>query len=231
MMVTDVTPLDSSSDNNSPIVVSSSSHKVTVLFTEQRQKTQYRMSGMYESHTGRLELKYDDVVHAGSGSRHTWRPCDAVGYVSRDLSTFTGESRCHESETHGGMLATCPYAGGGEFVLRHDRTKFSVTGAGDEGVNGVYSSVPLDHDIFKLETYDGSPVFKQSSCEHPLAEDCMDNVLINRKVGSQSFWIIADLEELERHKEDDVENNIYELQEVFETIKYSVWSADVTPPP
>ena len=63
----------------------------------------------------------------------------------------------------GQMKRACPYAGGGEFILRHDRTKFNVIGAGDKTVNGVYSSVPKNHDLFDSETYEGVPVYKQVS--------------------------------------------------------------------
>ena len=122
-----------------------------VLFTEQTTKTQYLMTGgennvqgrsqsyyyqissltsltliaVYDPKTLQIDLKFSgEWIHRDQGG---WVPCDARGVVSKDLSTLTGDSMC----TSGGVKKTCAYAGGGEFILRHDRTKFQVAGAGD----------------------------------------------------------------------------------------------------
>ncbi|GMH51825.1 hypothetical protein TrST_g8718 [Triparma strigata] len=207
-----------------------------VLFTEQTTKTQYLMTGVYDPKTLQIDLKFSgEWIHRDQGG---WVPCDARGVVSKDLSTLTGDSMC----TSGGVKKTCAYAGGGEFILRHDRTKFQVAGAGDSSVNGVYTSVPKNHDLFDSETYEGVPIYKQVSCETtdgeevkvPLAKCTMNHVLAQRRIGSQKFWIITDISSLNAHKSDQEYTNFdedeVESASVFDSIKYSAWSEEVTPP-
>ncbi|GMH89589.1 hypothetical protein TL16_g11502 [Triparma laevis f. inornata] len=206
-----------------------------VLFTEQTTKTQYIMTGIYDPRTLQIDLKFSgEWIHRDQGG---WVPCDARGIVSKDLSTLTGDAMC----TSGGVKRTCAYAGGGEFILRHDRTKFQIMGAGDSSVNGVYSSVPKNHDLFESETYEGVPVYKQVSCESeegeakvPLAACRLDHVLAQRKIGTQKFWIITDITSLNSHKSDSGpgfdDQQEAESSSVFDSIKYSAWSEEVTPP-
>jgi len=202
---------------------------IDVLFTEQTTKTQYIMTGSFDSTTLELELKFSgEWIHKDMGG---WVPCDARGIVSKDFSTLTGDSMCKYGSGANGAKRSCPYAGGGEFILRHDRTKFNVLGAGDKSVNGVYSSVPKNHDLFDSETYEGVPIYKQVSCE---SEGCRNHhVLAQRKIGSQKFWIITDINSLGEHQPNaflQLDEHEAESAAVFDTVKYSAWSEEVTPP-
>lgn len=90
------------------------------------------MTGHYNSQTLQISLSFSGKwIHKDEAG---WIPCDARGIVSKDLSSLTGDAMCDND----GLKMACPYAGGGEFILSHDRTKFAVTGAGDPTVNGMY---------------------------------------------------------------------------------------------
>jgi len=86
-----------------------------VLFTEQTSKTQYLMTGTYDPATLELDLTFNgNFLHQDKSG---WVPCDAKGTVSKDMTTLTGDALCDK----GGIKQKCEYAGGGEFVLKHDR--------------------------------------------------------------------------------------------------------------
>mmetsp|Transcript_5760 Transcript_5760/g.18268 ORF Transcript_5760/g.18268 Transcript_5760/m.18268 type:complete len:218 (+) Transcript_5760:83-736(+) len=101
--------------------------KVTATFVTHADHSFYELKGEYEEATRRLYLT---PVRGVVGRR--WEPCDAEVYISHDGTTLSGNSICDQ---HG----ECD-DGGGEFVLRHDRTQLVVEGAGLAGVNGIYTS-------------------------------------------------------------------------------------------
>jgi len=132
-----------------------------------------------------------------------------------------------------GNPAECPNAGGGEFVLRHDRTKFAVSGSGDKSANGIYSSVPKNHDLFFSDTYDGVPIYKQvcgsEGTEELDNDECGNHIMAQLQIGVQKFWIITDVPSLiSSHHEFGVEQGDNEA--AFAGVKYSAWSEEVTPP-
>ena len=125
--------------------------------------------------------------------------------------------------------------------LSNPRTKYKVAGAGDVTVNGVYTSVPSNHDLFYSETFQGVPIYRQVSCDEtskpapPMAGSKMDNVLAQTRIGNQKYWVLTDLESLKSHFEskDDIlrfEEQDSEPASLFDFIKYSAWSEEVTPP-
>jgi hypothetical protein len=169
-----------------------------VLFTEQTSKTQYLMTGTYDPESLKFDLNFaGDYTHNKASG---WTPCDAVGVISKDLSTLTGDAFC----TKNGKRQKCEFAGGGEFVLKHDRTSYRVTGGGDKSVNGVYTSVPKNHDLFYSETFQGVPIYKQVSCENTDAANqgvpcMMDNVIAQTRIGNQKYWVLTTMNSLQDH--------------------------------
>jgi hypothetical protein len=212
-------------------VISGDPDNLRCLFTEQTTKSEYVMKGQFSPSTLEFALSFDKWVHQPDSS---WTPCEAVGVVGRDLSVLTGDAVC---QSKNGAKSKCAWAGGGEFILRHDRTQFTVDGAGDPTVNGRYSSIPKNHNLFDIETYEGVPMYKQVSCDPsavapPIARGgCeLNHVMAQRVVGNQKFWILTDIDSLHSHDRPASQKNEMEPADVFETIKYSVWSEDVTPP-
>lgn len=213
---------------------------MSVLITEKEFKSQYIMMGRYSPNTLRTQLTFSSWVHE---PKDLWVPCDAEGYVSRDLSTFAGDALCDRGPIGTGDPSPCPHAGGGEFVLSHDRTMFAVMGAGDPSVNGLYNSVPKSDDLFDSELYHGVPIYRQITCNGNAGDgtpcDPKKHVMAHRVIGSQKFWIITDTSSLMSHddgaksprdrfviEKDDLD---LESREVFHSIKYSAWSEQVTP--
>jgi hypothetical protein len=188
-----------------------------VLFTEQTSKTQYLMTGTYDPESLKFDLNFaGDYTHNKASG---WTPCDAVGVISKDLSTLTGDAFC----TKNGKRQKCEFAGGG-----------------DKSVNGVYTSVPKNHDLFYSETFQGVPIYKQVSCENTDAANqgapcMMDNVIAQTRIGNQKYWVLTTMNSLQDHYDhkDDIlkfEEQDSEPASVFDHIKYSSWSEEVTPP-
>ena len=177
---------------------------VHVTFVSHYDKTEYRMKGIYNESVYRLFLRpeHSDISSAG------WKPCDAEAFLSHDFSTLAGVSLCAD---HG----ECD-AGGGEFVLRHDRTRFRVAGAGHKHVDGVYSSLAPGHSILETETYAGAPVYAQDECAHGDDDyECGNYVLVHKVHGQFGFWWIV-------HARALAESDVGPL--------YSAWSEDAYPP-
>ena len=178
---------------------------VHVTFVSHYDKTEYRMKGIYNESVYRLFLRpeHSDISSAG------WKPCDAEAFLSHDFSTLAGVSLCAD---HG----ECD-AGGGEFVLRHDRTRFRVAGAGHKHVDGVYSSLAPGHSILETETYAGAPVYAQDECAHGDDDyECGNYVLVHKVHGQFGFWWIVHARALAE------ESDVGPL--------YSAWSEDAYPP-
>ena len=193
-------------------VVEGTPSSLKAMFTEQTTKSQYVMHGQYSASTLAFTLTFGEWIHQPKES--SWIPCDAVGVVDRSMSVITGDAVCSSKPGKTASKEKCQYAGGGEFVLRHDRTSFTVEGAGDTSVNGEYSSIPKDHDLFKSETYEGVPLYSQVTCDPmsatpPRARGC-DNkhVMAQRIVGVQKFWIITDVGSLHLHDHMDYDSEV-----------------------
>ena len=59
------------------------------------------------------------------------------------------------------------------------------------------------------------------------------HILAQRKIGSQKFWILTDINSLGEHQPNEylmVEEHQAESSAIFDSIKYSAWSEEVTPP-
>ena len=181
----------------------------------------YELKGTYETKGRRLFL---EPIRGKIGE--AWEPCDAEAYVSHDYSTMSGISLC---EGHG----SCD-PGGGEFVLRHDRTQFVVEGAGDPRVNGQYSSQPRfpiskdDKDNQKLtrsgktQMYDGAPIYLQACPkDNP---NCETFAIVHEVIGQFGFWRIIPSSVLTKPSESNAA-----MPQTDHAI-YSVCSEDVYPP-
>lgn len=168
--------------------VDGASGEITATFVTHMDHSFYELKGNYEADKRRLFL---EPIRGKIGEQ--WEPCDAEAYVSHDFSTISGISLC---EGHG----SCD-PGGGEFVLRHDRTQFVVEGAGDARVHGQYSSQPR----FPIDgapqgkpaspggataLYDGAPVYLQACPgDAPTCEDRY--AIVHEVIGQFGFWRIV----------------------------------------
>lgn len=168
--------------------------EVTATFVTHGDHSFYELKGVYEEERRRLVLRPE----RGKLSE-AWEPCDAEAYVSPDFSTLSGVSLC---EAHG----ECD-PGGGEFMLRQERTEFVVEGAGDETVNGPYVSKG-SYSEGGARVYDGAPLYVQRHCGDP----CF--AIVHEVIGQYGFWRIQHL--------DRIGNDAVVL--------YSVCSEDVYPP-
>ena len=165
------------------------SGEVTCTFVTHVDHSFYELTGIYDERSRRVYL---EPVRGKIGSG--WEPCDAEVYVSQDMTTMSGISICPD---HGGCDS-----GGGEFVLRHDRTRFVVEGAGDARVNGIYTSQPrlperrLETSVVKQhfytrgnqQLYDGAPVYLQA-CPL-LLPTCDPFSVVHKIIGNYGFWHI-----------------------------------------
>mmetsp|Transcript_11913 Transcript_11913/g.42120 ORF Transcript_11913/g.42120 Transcript_11913/m.42120 type:complete len:219 (+) Transcript_11913:83-739(+) len=158
--------------------------KVTATFVTHADHSFYELKGEYEEATRRLYLT---PVRGVVGRR--WEPCDAEVYISHDGTTLSGNSICDQ---HG----ECD-DGGGEFVLRHDRTQLVVEGAGLAGVNGIYTSQRNAADLSAVATpsqaeqdgrlYDGAPIYVQAC-----SGECAQHAVIHVVNGQYGFWQIIE---------------------------------------
>ena len=101
--------------------------------------------------------------------------------------------------------------------------------------------MPKNHDLYFAETFQGVPIYKQVSCDEtvkpkpPEAGCKMDNVLAQTRIGNQKYWVLTTMPSLQEHfaAKDDIlkfEEQDSEPASVFDFIKYSSWSEEVTPP-
>lgn len=168
-------PVDLSIDDVDP-----DSGAVTVTFVTHSDHSFYELKGVYEESTRRLFL---ETVRGKLGE--SWEPCDAEAWISPDFSTMSGVSVC---ESHG----ACD-AGGGEFVLRQEKTQLMVEGAGNSAVNGVYVSKGSYSTAEKgTSAYDGAPVYVKSCPEGDKCEERF--VVVHEVVGQYGFWRIQPAE-------------------------------------
>ena len=178
----------------------------------------YELKGTYDA-----ELRHLQMTPVRGKIGAAWEPCDAEAYVSHDFSTISGLSLC---ESHG---ACDP--GGGEFLLRHDRTQFVVEGAGDPRVDGEYSSQPRfpvdeadpSHVTLSRNTqlYDGAPVYLQA-CPRGLST-CEDRfAIVHEVIGQYGFWRIVPASVLTKPSAAGAAGADHAV--------YSVCSEDVYPP-
>ena len=107
--------------------------------------------------------------------------------------------------------------GGGEAILRHGRSQFLVSGAGDKKVNGVYKAATMDDHRLNPDMYIEGAVFIQDGCasihDGLDDDDCLHHVLIHKIIGNHRFWALA-----------PIDNG-----EAGDAI-YQAWSEDVEPP-
>jgi len=174
------------------------------LFTEHTMKHQYYMEATYDSSNYHVLLEFKgEWVHK---DEDFWSPCNAEGYISLDLTTITGVVDCPGWPKDGCMN------GAGEFILRHDRTQFTVSGAGAPEVNGVYYNILPGETVVQAETYHGTPLFHQVRCERQ-GPTCGQYVMLQEVIKGHRFWWIK------RTNGTEEENPLY-----------SAWSEEVTPP-
>ena len=95
-------------------------------------------------------------------------------------------------------------------MLRHDRTRFVVEGAGDARVNGEYAAQPRLGKAKADVLYEGAPVYLQEG--GPFA-------LVHEVIGQYGFWRITQAVNLE-----------YRVPDSSDGALYSAWSEDVYPP-
>lgn len=187
-------PIELSIDHVSP------SNEITATFVTHFDDSFYEMKGRYEQEGRRLYL---EPVRGKLGK--DWQACDAEAFVSPDFSSMSGlTSNCFEDQAK-----ECD-PGGGEFVLRHDRTRFLVEGAGDARVNGEYVAKPRLGAVNADVLYKGAPVYLQEG--GPFA-------LVHEVIGQYGFWRITQAVNLE-----------YRVPDSSDGALYSAWSEDVYPP-
>ena len=142
--------------------------------------------------------------------------------MSPDFSTLSGVSLCKQQKCD---------LGGGEFILRRDRTEFVVEGAGDPKVNGVYTSkAPYEGSPKTTSSthrlYDGSPIYVQK-CPREIQKNlrrfdddpsCDDDpfAIVHVVVGQFGFWRIQRSSSIGQDHDDE--------------LRYSVCSEEVYPP-
>ena len=182
--------------------------ELVVRFVTHFDHSFYELKGSYDSLKRHFFLK----ATRGKVSRG-WEPCDVEGYASPDLSTLSGISLCSTK-------TTCD-PGGGEFILKRERTEFVVEGSGDVAVDGVYSSKET-YDKKNDETtdiYDGSPIYLQQrkNCRQTHDDDsCKGAYAMTHEVlGQYGFWRIQ---------------KANTIGSKTPTIRYVVCSEDVYPP-
>ena len=107
--------------------------------------------------------------------------------------------------------------GGGEEILRHGRSQFLVSGAGEKQVNGVYKAAAIDDHRLNPDLYVEGAVYIQDGCASVHDglddDDCEHHVLVHRVLGNHRFWALCSLQD------GDAGPAIYHA-----------WSEDVEPP-
>jgi hypothetical protein len=175
-------------------------NEITATFVTHYDRSFYEMTGRYEPAGRRLYLE----PKRGKLGKH-WIACDAEAFVSPDFSSMSGLTyNCFQDQDK-----ECD-PGGGEFMLRHDRTRFVVEGAGDARVNGEYAAQPRLGKAKADVLYEGAPVYLQEG--GPFA-------LVHEVIGQYGFWRITQAVNLE-----------YRVPDSSDGALYSAWSEDVYPP-
>mmetsp|Transcript_4020 Transcript_4020/g.5592 ORF Transcript_4020/g.5592 Transcript_4020/m.5592 type:complete len:319 (+) Transcript_4020:193-1149(+) len=184
---------------------------VTFLYTEHTYNNQYHLHGIYDPVNFHIRMTPGNWVTKRIGVN----TCDSEGFLSLDLTTFTGTVLCPDPCENGG----------GEFILRHDRTQFQVSSAGNKAALGFYYNLLPGEDIAHAKMYKGKPMFRQVQCtvDTPF---CGSHYLHQRQVNGHHFWLL-----IRSHSTNETNNNNENQGTLLhEEILYSAWSDEVTPP-